>query len=115
MGKQGAITHEAGREQSRRLHVYVFRCVQLLHMPIVHHKDTVADGERLLLVVGDIDGGDPVEACMFRISSRRCLRSWASRADRGSSSNRSLGLTAKARASAIRCRSPPLRSMVFRF
>ena len=34
-------------------------CVYLLDDAIVHHGDSVGDGQGLLLIMGDIDGGDP--------------------------------------------------------
>ena len=34
------------------------RRAHLLHSPLVHHHDAVRDGQRLFLVVGDVDGRD---------------------------------------------------------
>ena len=48
------IRHEA----VGRLEVHFHRRPHLQDPPRVHHRHPVGDGERLFLVVGDIDGGD---------------------------------------------------------
>ncbi len=48
---------EAGHEHIRRVIVERLRRVELLHNPVVHHRDMAAHGQRLHLVVGDVDEG----------------------------------------------------------
>src|SRR3954447_2202456 len=65
--EQVADAHEARDEARVGLLVDVARRADLEHLAAVHHRDPVAHGERLVLVVGDVDerdtdlGLDPLE------------------------------------------------------
>ena len=61
-------------------------------MPLLQHRDAVAEGHRLGLVVGDVDGGDAEPALQPAISVRIWPRSLASRFDSGSSNRNAVGL-----------------------
>ncbi len=64
----------------------------------------VGNGQRLLLVVRDIERGDaPSSFCNSRNSTRIDTRSYASRLDSGSSNSSTSGENAIARATATRC------------
>ncbi len=49
---------EAGDEQVHGTVVEAERCVDLLEVPVLHHRDPVPHRHRLDLVVGHVDGGD---------------------------------------------------------
>ena len=50
---------EVGDEQPRRPEIHLHRRAHLQEPPLVHHRHPVGNRQRLFLVVGDIDGGDP--------------------------------------------------------
>lgn len=50
---------KAGDENGLRLAVQRRGRVDLLDAPVVHHRHTVGDGESLLLIVRDVDRGQP--------------------------------------------------------
>ena len=51
--------YETGDELGCWALVDVDRCADLLDLAGAHHREPVAHGERLLLVMGDVDKGDP--------------------------------------------------------
>ena len=57
-GRKFMVPTKAGREAAQRLAVDLERRADLLDIALVHHADAVGDRQRLLLVVGDVDGGD---------------------------------------------------------
>ena len=62
----GRAADEAGDEHVRRLLVQVARGADLLQDAVLEHRDAVAHGERLGLVVGDVDRGDAEPALQRR-------------------------------------------------
>ena len=98
-----------------RVVVDLERGADLLDIALAHHRHPVGHGQRLALVVGDVDEGDAGPSLDRRCSSARmCWRSFRSRADSGSSSSSTLGSTASARAIATRCFCPPDSSSIRR-
>ena len=61
-GHNVVVAHESAREEVGRVPVDVLRSPHLLDPPVLHHHDLVGYGQRLLLVVGDVDEGDPQPA-----------------------------------------------------
>ena len=80
-------------------------CVELA---VAHQRDAVADRQRLLLVVGDVDDrqSQPLEELRPGRRAAACAASDPARPS-GSSSISSRGVGASARARATRCCSPP--------
>ena len=79
----------------------------LLDPPVVHDHDAVGKRKRFFLVVGHVDGGDAqlaLDAREFRCAADANL---GVEGRSGSSSSRSCGWMARARASATRCCWPP--------
>ena len=91
----------------RRTLVELGRRRDLLQPAGRHHADPIAEGQCLLLVVGHEQGRRADLIWIRRISSRSCRRTFASSAESGSSSSRTLGSIASARANATRCCWPP--------
>src|SRR5262244_897694 len=58
-GKQIGVADEAGHEDSSGRLVDVGRGTHLLEPAAAHHRDAIRHGQRLALIVGDVDGGDP--------------------------------------------------------
>ena len=56
--QQVDVADEARHERGRGRLVEPARRGHLLDAPAVHHRDAVGHGQRLLLVVGHVDGGD---------------------------------------------------------
>ena len=92
------------------LRVELLRRADLLDHALAHHRDPVAQGHGLGLVVGDVDGGGAQALLQPReISVRICTRSLASRFDSGSSIRNAAGSRTMARPMATRWRWPPDR------
>ena len=53
-----ALADKVGHEAVLRFVIYIGRRTYLLYHALAHHHDGVAQCERLLLVVGDVDEGD---------------------------------------------------------
>ena len=98
---------ESGDVRGRGRGVDLLRRADLLDPALGQDGDLVAHGQRLLLVVGDVDERDADLALQRRSSSCSCLRSLASSAPSGSSSSSTSGRSTSARASATRCCWPP--------
>src|SRR5215470_4576356 len=58
-GKQIGVADEAGHEDGGGRLVDVARGAYLLDPAAAHHRDAIRHGQRLALIVGDVDGGDP--------------------------------------------------------
>ena len=58
-GKPVVFADEAGHEVPHRFLVEVLRAGDLLQAAVVEHRHPVREHHRLLLVVGDVDAGDP--------------------------------------------------------
>ena len=52
-----AKSHEIGHRQVNRQIMQFGRTADLLHLAIAHHHDAVSQGQRLFLVMGDVDRG----------------------------------------------------------
>jgi hypothetical protein len=98
---------ELGDERRRRVPVDVLRRVELLEAAGVHDADPVGDRERLGLVVGDEQRGDPEPLLEAADLGAQLVRTRASSAESGSSSSSTVGSIASARAIATRCCWPP--------
>jgi len=59
------VAHESAREEVGRVPIDILRSPHLLNSPVLHDHDLIGDGQRLFLVVGDVDEGDP-EAALLR-------------------------------------------------
>ena len=61
-GHDVVVTHESARKEVGRVPVDILRTSYLLDPPVLHDHDLIGDGQRLLLIVGDVDEGDPQAA-----------------------------------------------------
>ena len=61
-GHDVVVAHESAREEVGRVPVDILRSSHLLDSPVLHDHDLIGDGQRLLLIVGDVDEGDPQAA-----------------------------------------------------
>src|SRR6266568_4972429 len=98
---------EAGHERGPRLLVDLDGAADLLDAALVEHRDAVAHGQRLFLVVGDIDKGDAHLALHPEQLELHLLAELEVERARGSSSSSTWGSFTMARASATRWRWPP--------
>ncbi len=102
------LADEVGDEGGGRLAVDLVGRADLLDAALVHHHDPVGHRQRLLLVVGDHDRGEPEAALQRRGSPRAGARAPGRRAPtaaRRAAAGRAR--VASARASATRCCWPP--------
>ena len=83
------------------------RRVHLQHPPFAHHRDALAEGHRLDLVMRDIDRRRPEPGVQRRELARMLTRSFASRFESGSSIRNAFGSRTIARPIATRWRWPP--------
>ena len=105
---QVAGADEAGGEDRGGVLVDVLRRAALLDHAAVHDRDPVTHAQRLVLVVGDEQEGDPDLALdRLQLEPASAWRSLRSRAASGSSSSSTFGRLIRARARATRCRWPP--------
>src|SRR5690606_35586026 len=58
-GDKVGLADKLRDETGRRLLVELLRGADLLDLTLIHDDDDVGDGQRLRLVVGDVDGRDP--------------------------------------------------------
>src|SRR5437899_1195498 len=100
-------THEAGDEGARRPLVDLGRGADLLDPALVEDGEAVAHRQRLVLVVRDVDEGDPKILLQALEEQLHLLAQLQVEAPRGSSSSSTCGRLTSARASATRWRWPP--------
>ena len=111
---QVRIPDEAGDEPRGRPLVDLERRADLLEPPARHHPDAVAHGERLALVMGDVDEGRaqaPLEALQLLLQLDAELQV---EGESRTASRRTRGSLTRARARATRCCWPPDSSLMRR-
>src|SRR5579863_1882236 len=52
-----ARPNKGGGENRARVAINLFGLIELLDLPSSHHRDTIRDGQRLLLIVRNVDSG----------------------------------------------------------
>ena len=94
--------HELGDEEIARMVVHLDRDPTLLDPPAAHHREAIAHGHRLVVIVGHVQRRDPEAPLHAGDDGRVWVRSFASRCDMGSSIRSTRGLRTIARPSAVR-------------
>ena len=105
--EEGAAPHEAGDEAVRRPLVKIALAANLANPAVRHDNEPVGDRQRLLLVVRHHDRGEPELTLQFPDLDPHFLAQLRIKVREGSSSRRTSGRMARARASATRCCCPP--------
>ena len=103
--QDGRRADEVGDEPGGRALVDLARRPDLLDAAAVHHRDAVRERERLGLIVGHEDGGDPDRA-LDLLSSRASPRAASCRARPAARRAGARAAGRRARASATRCCMP---------
>ena len=105
--KQIDVAEKVVNEGIGRMMVDFFRGAHLLDPAFVHQNHAVGHLQSFFLIVGDENAGDLQFVVKPPEPQSQFFADFGVEEPKGSSRSSTLGSTARARASAIRCRCPP--------